>query len=146
MLSIGQWKEIGQIGVSNFDICHLRLLEFQLPKWNQIEVSPYLQRLDLVRYCQQKDIQIIAHSPLVKGHKLLDDNLRSLAISINISPSQLLIAWSLAKGYIVLPRSSKLIHLQENFDAIAIELSDSILEKLNYLEEGYATHPQHIVS
>ena len=65
---------------------------------------------------------------------------------MSINPSQLLIAWSLAKGYIVLPRSSKLIHLQENFDAIAIELPDNILEKLNYLEEGYTTHPQHIIN
>ena len=146
MLEIAQWQEIGEIGVSNFDVCHLQKLEFQLPKWNQIEVSPYLQRTNLVQYCQQKDIQIVAHSPLVKGRKLLCDNLRSIAQSINITPSQLLIAWSLVKGYIVLPRSSKLIHLQENFDAIKIKLPENILEKLNFLEEGYATHPQHIIN
>lgn len=146
MLEIIQWQEIGEIGVSNFDICHLQKLEFRLPKWNQIEVTPYLQRSNLVRYCQQKKIQIIAHSPLVKGRKLLDHNLRSIAQSMNINPSQLLIAWSLAKGYIVLPRSSKLIHLQENFNAIKIKLPENVLDKLNYLEEGYATHPQHIIN
>lgn len=146
MLEISQWQEIGEVGVSNFDICHLQKLEFQLPKWNQIEVTPYLQRSNLVRYCQQEEIKIIAHSPLVKGRKLLDNNLRSLAQSLQISPSQLLIAWSLAKGYIVLPRSSKLIHLQENFDAIKVKLPENVLEKLNYLEEGYATHPQHIIN
>lgn len=145
MLEIGSWKEIGEVGVSNFDVCHLRSLEFQLPKWNQIEVTPYLQRPNLVRYCQQKNIQIVAHSPLVKGRKLLCDNLRSLAQSIQISSSQLLIAWSLAKGYLVLPRSSKLIHLQENFEALKIKLPENVLEKLNCLEEGYATHPQHIM-
>lgn len=146
MLEISRWKEIKEVGVSNFDVCHLRLLEFQLPKWNQIEVSPYLQRPNLVRYCQQKEIQIVAHSPLVKGRKLPNDNLRSLAQSLQISPSQLLIAWSLAKGYIVLPRSSNLIHLQENFDALKIKLPENVLEKLNCLEEGYATHPQHIIN
>ena len=146
MQQISQWQEIGEIGVSNFDVCHLQKLEFQLPKWNQIEVTPYLQRPNLVKYCQQKEIQIIAHSPLVKGKKLLDDKLRSLAQSINISPSQLLIAWSLAKGYIVLPRSSKLIHLQENFDATKIKLPENVLKKLDCLEEGYATHPQHIIN
>ena len=77
---------------------------------------------------------------------LLDDNLRSLAKSINITPSQLLIAWSVAKGYIVLPRSSKLIHLPENFDAIKVKLPKNVLEKLSCLEEGYATHPQHIIN
>ena len=38
MLEISLWNEIGAIGVSNFDVCHLQKLEFQLPKWNQIEV------------------------------------------------------------------------------------------------------------
>ena len=152
MLEIAQWEEIGEVGVSNFDVCHLRSLEFQqrdrlrMPKWNQIEVTPYLQRPNLIRYCQQNKIQIVAHSPLTKGKKLLDDNWRSLARSLQITPSQLLIAWSLAKGYIVLPRSSKLIHLQENFDAIKVKLPKNVLEKLDFLEEGYATHPQHIVN
>ncbi len=146
MLEISQWQEIGEVGVSNFDVCHLQKLEFQLPKWNQIEVSPYLQRLDLVQYCQQNKIQIVAHSPLVKGRKLLDDKLKSIAKNINITTSQLLIAWSLAKNYIVLPRSSNLIHLQENFDAIKIKLPESIMEKLDCLESGYATHPQHIMN
>lgn len=154
MLEISQWQEIGEIGVSNFDVCHLQKLEFQqrdydrvqLPQWNQIEVTPYLQRLNLVQYCQQKNIQIIAHSPLVKGRKLLCLRLQSIAQSIQISPSQLLIAWSLAKGYIVLPRSSKLIHLQENFDAIKVKLPKNVLEQLDCLEEGYATHPQHILN
>ena len=144
MLKISQWKEIGNVGVSNFEVCHLQKLEFQLPKWNQIEVTPYLQRPDLIRYCQEKEIQIVAHSPLIKGRKLLDDKLRSLAQSIDITPSQLLIAWSSAKGYVVLPRSSKSIHLQENFDAIKVKLPDEIVEALDCFEEGYATHPQHI--
>ena len=146
MLEISQWQEIGEIGVSNFEICHLRLLEFKLPKWNQIEISPYLQRSELVRYCQKKKINIIAHSPLTKAKKLLDDNLRSLTQSLKISPAQLLIAWSLAKGYVVLPRSSKSIHLQENFEAVKVELPEIILQQLDRLEEGYATHPQHIVN
>ena len=144
MLKISHWKEIGEIGVSNFDICHLQNLEFQLPKWNQIEISPYLQRSNLVGYCQQNNIQLVAHSPLVKGRKLLCDRLFSIAQSIQVSPAQLLIAWSLAKGFIVLPRSSNLIHLQENFEALKIKLPQNVLEKLNCLEEGYATHPQHI--
>ena len=144
MLEIARWKEIGDIGVSNFDVSHLQKLEFQSPKWNQIEVTPYLQRLDLVRYCRQKNIQIVAHSPLVKGRKLFCNNLAAIAKNVRVTPSQLLIAWSLAKGYVVLPRSSKLSHLQENFNALKIKLPNNIIEKLDYLEEGYATHPQHI--
>ena len=144
MLAIGQWQEIGQVGVSNFAIDHLQQLKFHPPKWNQIEIRPYLQRPALVKYCQQNQIQIVAHSPLIKAQKLLCDRLLSIAQEIHRKPSQLLIAWSLAKGYIVLPRSSQLAHLQENFEATQIDLPQSIIKKLDCLEEGHATHPQHI--
>lgn len=143
MLEIQQWQEIGEVGVSNFDICHLQQLS-TLPKWNQIEVTPYLQRRDLVKYCKESQIKIVAHSPLVKGKKLNNNRISSIAHSINITPPQLLIAWSLAKGYTVLPRSANPIHIQENFAATKVKLSPEIIKQLDTLEEGYATHPQHI--
>ena len=142
MLEISQWQEIGEVGVSNFDVCHLKQL-LPMPAWNQIEITPFCQRLDLVRYCQQQEIEIIAHSPLVKAQKLLDKKLQLLAQSLNITTAQLLIAWSLAKGYFVLPRSRNPIHLQENFNAASLKLPEQIVEKLDLLEAGYATHPQH---
>ncbi len=47
------------IGVSNFGIGHLeQLLKYATvsPAVNQIELSPFLQRTELVDYCRSKDI------------------------------------------------------------------------------------------
>lgn len=49
------------IGVSNFGIGHLeQLLQYAtvLPAVNQIELSPFLQRKELVDYCRSKDIAL----------------------------------------------------------------------------------------
>ena len=54
------------IGVSNFGEPHLeKLLASAIipPAVNQIEVLPFLQRRDLVRYCQSKGVVVEVRDP-----------------------------------------------------------------------------------
>lgn len=46
---------------------------------NQIEISPYLQRKELVRYCESKGIAVQAYSPLTRGKRLDDPKLVGMA-------------------------------------------------------------------
>ncbi|NES04247.1 MAG: aldo/keto reductase [Okeania sp. SIO2F4] len=143
MLEIREWEEIGDVGVSNFNIQHLQLLKNSPPKWNQIQISPFVQRRELVNYCQRQGIKIVAHSPLVKGQKLDTPRLITMANKCECTPAQLLLAWSVNKGFVTIPRSSKREHLQANLEAKEIILPTEIIQQLNSFEEGYATHPQH---
>ncbi|MGD1700059.1 aldo/keto reductase family protein [Dapis sp. BLCC M229] len=143
MLEIREWEEIGDVGVSNFNIQHLQLLKNSPPKWNQIEISPFLQRRELVNYCQPQGIKIVAHSPLVKGQKLDTPKLIRIANSCGCTPAQLLLAWSVNKGFVTIPRSSRREHLQANLEAKEIILPTEVIQELNGFEESYATHPQH---
>ncbi len=143
MLEIREWEEIGDVGVSNFNIQHLQLLENFFPKWNQFEVSPFLQRRELVNYCHRQGIKIVAHSPLVKGQKLDIPELITIANNFGCTPAQLLLAWSVNKGFVTIPRSSRREHLQANLEAKEIMLPTEVIQQLNSFEEGYATHPQH---
>ncbi len=143
MLEIREWEEIGDVGVSNFNIQHLQLLKNYLPKWNQIEISPFLQRRKLVDYCHRRGIKIVAHSPLVKGQKLETPELITMGNKCGCTPAQLLLAWCINRGFITIPRSSKREHLQANLEAKEIILPTEVIQKLNSFEEGYATHPQH---
>ena len=46
---------------------------------NQIEMTPFLTRDDLVKYCQKAGIVVEAYSPLTKGQKLSDPKLMEIA-------------------------------------------------------------------
>ena len=66
-----------------------------------------------------------------------------MANNCGCTPAQLLLAWSINKGFITIPRSSKREHLQANLEAKKILLPREVIQELNGFEEGYATHPQH---
>ncbi|MGB3508341.1 MAG: aldo/keto reductase [Microcoleaceae cyanobacterium] len=143
MLEIRNWEGISDVGVSNFNIQHLQLLKYSPPKWNQFEISPFLQRRELVNYCHRQGIKIVAHSPLVKGKRLDTPKLITIANNCGCTPAQLLLAWSVNKGFVSIPRSSKREHLQVNLETKEIMLPTEVIQQLNDFEEGYATHPQH---
>ena len=46
---------------------------------NQIELSPFLTRTELVSYCQKEGIVVTAYSPLTQGAKLNDPQLVAIA-------------------------------------------------------------------
>ncbi len=143
---VATWPEVGAVGVSNFDIPHLETVVasgLPLPAWNQIEVSPFLPRTALVQWCQHHGVRVAAHSPLVKGRRLDHPVLKEVAAQNEVTPAQVLIAWSLAQGLVVLPRSSQPAHLAENLQARQMALTDQDLLRLAALEDGFATHPQH---
>ena len=58
-----------EIGVSNFGIGHIeKLLQTAkvVPAVNQIELSPFLQRKDLVAYCRSKGIALEVSTQLLR--------------------------------------------------------------------------------
>ena len=129
---------VHSIGVSNFGIHHLELIEKHFPKnipsVNQIEISPYSTRKELVEYCHANGIVIQAYSPLTKGKKLTDPPLVKLAAKYFKSTAQILIRWSLQKGYVVLPKSVKEKRIKENADVFnftILEEDMTILDSLN---------------
>lgn len=109
------------IGVSNYGIHHLREIiddkrTRYIPAVNQIELSPYTTRIDLVKYCKQHGILPQAYSPLTKSIKLSDPKLCSIADRYGVTPAQVLLRWCVQKGYSLLPKSTQPHRLQENMN------------------------------
>ena len=109
------------------------------PSVNQIEVHPYLQERSLVNYCNDKGIKIQAYSPLTRGKKLEDPLLKSLANEYNKTTAQVLLRWSLQKGFVCIPKSFHLGHIKENAKVFEFEIEKSHMEMLDGLEEGFRT-------
>ncbi|KIK51149.1 hypothetical protein GYMLUDRAFT_181827 [Collybiopsis luxurians FD-317 M1] len=97
------------IGVSNFSVKTLEALSRTAkitPAVNQVEMSPYLAQNDLVEYCKDKGIVIMAYSP--SGHEKVrnDPVIIGLAKKYDVSPNQIIMAWHVARGVIPVPKSA----------------------------------------
>lgn len=133
------------IGVSNFNIDQIeKIKNFSTTPifTNQIELSPFLTRNDLVTYMNKQNILISAHSSLTKGEKLLDPILNDIAKKYNKTSAQIMLKWSIQKKYHIMPRSKNENHIKENFDLNFI-ISDDDMIILDSLNCNYYTHPKY---
>ncbi len=140
------------IGVCNFNLGRLQDLKRQAsiqPLMNQIELHPYLQQIEMLEYCRESGTLLTAYSPLGSGDrpagmkKADEPSLLGHATVIEIagrkgySPGQVLIAWALARGTVVIPKSVNPGRLRENFAAADLSLDPSDIMAINALEAGY---------
>ena len=135
--------KLRSIGVSNYGRHHIEELVKDervkiLPAVNQVEVHPWMQRRDLVRYCSSHGIVMQAHSPLAKARMLTDKALIQVASEVQRTPAQVLIRWSLQSGFIPIPKSLMPSRIKENSKVFDFELDGDQMIRLNDLESGMA--------
>jgi methylglyoxal/glyoxal reductase len=130
------------IGVSNFTVRHLdELLQSAriAPAVNQVELHPFLQQRALVRYCREHGIAVEAYSPLTKGRRLGDPRLGAVAAELGRSPAQVLIRWSIEKGFVVIPKSTDRARIEANADVFDFEIGAERMGWLDGLDEHLRT-------
>eukprot|EP00475_Leptophrys_vorax_P019511 TRINITY_DN2670_c0_g1_i1.p1 TRINITY_DN2670_c0_g1~~TRINITY_DN2670_c0_g1_i1.p1 ORF type:complete len:306 (+),score=91.22 TRINITY_DN2670_c0_g1_i1:54-920(+) len=129
------------IGVSNYGKHHMEEILSKCsvrPVVNQIELSPYTQRKELVEYCVQNGVILEAYSPLTKGHKLKDAKLVEAAKRLSVTPAQLLIRWCIQKGFVVLPKSVKPDRIAENAD-VSFTIPEDLMTEMESWDEYLIT-------
>ena len=100
--------KIRAIGVSNFEIEHLENIVKNcdiVPHVNQIGHFIGIDHKDLIEYCEDKEIFIIAYSPLGIGYLLSNDIIKEVANKYEVSPAQICIRYLLQKGMAPIPKS-----------------------------------------
>ena len=130
------------IGVSNFTIEHLIELEDKfgiIPAANQVEFHPYHYQKELLEYCNSKNIVIEAYSPLVHAKRMDEPRLVSISEEMGKTPAQILIRWAMQRGMVVLPKSVNQGRIVENFSVFDFEISDSLMKRLDDLDETFVT-------
>ena len=99
------------IGISNFQIHHIEdLLKTAkiIPMVNQVETHPGLSQVPLKKYLDEKHIQIESYGPLMKGgvfEGIWGEKLGEIAKKYDKSIAQIVIAWGLAKGIVMIQKS-----------------------------------------
>jgi len=62
-----------------------------------------------------------------------------LAKKYNVSPAQLMVRWSLQKGYVPLPKSTSRERIEENAKVDGFVIADEGIRKLDGCDEGLVT-------
>ena len=130
------------IGVSNFTVDHLIELEDKfgiIPVANQVEFHPYHYQKELLEYCNSKNIVIEAYSPLVHAKRMDEPRLVSISEELGKTPAQVLIRWAMQRGMVVLPKSVNQGRIVENFSVFDFEIPDSLMKRLDDLDETFVT-------
>ncbi|CUM65152.1 uncharacterized protein PRCAT00002779001 [Priceomyces carsonii] len=129
---------VKNIGVSNYGIKHIeQLLEWSELKYppavNQIEISPWCMRSELAQWCLSHDIHVEAFSPLTHGSKLAHPppEIAEICKKYNKNTAQILIKWSLQKGYIPLPKTKTPSRLKGNIDINDFKLTDAEIKAID---------------
>lgn len=127
---------IRAIGVSNFRTEDLqRLIEMGLtvPAINQIELHPQLVQDDLREFHAKHEIVTEAWSPLAQGKVFGEKTIKDIAEAHGKSPAQIVIAWHLALGNVVIPKSVTPSRIAENLDVFDINLTADEIEAISAL-------------
>jgi diketogulonate reductase-like aldo/keto reductase len=134
----------GAIGVSDISLDQLRELVAVArikPAVVQVESHPYLPEWDLLEFCRENGIVLLAFAPL--GHSmqpnLLDDPvIAAIAERTQMSPAQVALAWAVQRGTAFLTTSTKPQRIQQNYqisplpDDAMREIRESITTNIRF--------------
>jgi 2,5-diketo-D-gluconate reductase A len=147
------------IGVSNFSIRHIEELKaagLPMPVANQIEIHPWSQKPELVRYLNDNAITPIAYSSLVPlstwrtadGHdsaksdqmkadgEQADAPFKVMAQKYGVGEAQVLLRWAVQKGYPVLPKSTNPDRIRKNADIFGFNVDDEDMAAIEKMDRG----------
>ena len=135
---------VTSVGVSNFLPEHLDRLVAEtgvVPVVNQIELHPELPQKDLRVKHTEMGIITQSWTPLGQSRTFGSAPVRKAAERTGASPAQVILAWHLALGCSVLPRSTKPERLGENLEALEVKLTPDEVAAIESLENGHRTGP-----
>ena len=138
LIELQKRGRVKSIGVSNFTVEGLQRLIDEtgvVPAIHQIELHPYFSQRELREFGAAKGILTQAWSPLGQGGELLEDaTVAAIAAKHGATPAQVVIAWHLAIGNVVIPKSVTESRIRENYAALEVSLSADDVEAINGLD------------
>lgn len=140
MIELQKQGKVVSIGVSNFPEEQLREIIRETgvtPAIHQIELHPYFNQSKMRQVNEELGIKTEAWSPLGQGGDVLKEKvIGDIAERHGATARQVVIAWHLAIGNVVIPKSVTPERIVENFEALNIRLTDDDVEAINGLTKA----------
>ncbi len=105
------------------------------PSVVQVESHPYLPETELLAFCKEKGIVLLAFAPLGHGMRpgpLEDPVISSIAARVRKTPAQVLLAWAVQRGTALLTTPRTAARAKENFNISA--LPEDAFHAINLIE------------
>ena len=125
-------------GVSNLDRSDMEELT-GLPHGDRVQVDQVLYNpsrrgieADLLPWCRERGIAVMAYSPIEEGRLVHHRALRDIAARHGATPAQVALAWVLRQdGVCAIPKAVSRQHLEENRAALDLRLDPEDLAQLD---------------
>jgi diketogulonate reductase-like aldo/keto reductase len=125
-------------GVSNFSVRDMedlfRVQHGERCATNQVPYSVGARdvELDVLPWCEQHAMPVMAYSPLGGSSLLRDPVLARIGAAHNCSPAAIALAWAIRSGNVIaIPESGAAAHVKENAVALSLTLTPQELQTLD---------------
>ena len=140
--------KIKAIGISNFypdrmvDLASFTRIK---PMINQIEIHPYHQQVFSKEWHDKYGVQLEAWAPFGEGRKNMFElsELKEIGDKYGKTVAQVILRWHLQRGIVVIPKSTHLERMKENFNVFDFELAQEdmgVISKLDKNESSFFSY------
>ena len=129
------------IGISNFEGKYIDELQTKweiVPQFIQVEAHPYFTQKELRETLDQYDIKLMSWYPLGHGDTSLMNEpvFTKLAETYGKSPAQIILRWHTQMGFVVIPGSKNVDHIQDNLNIMDFRLTDEDMANIAKLDKN----------
>ena len=127
---------VKSIGVCNCKEHHLQRILDEcdiVPAIDQIEVHPLFTQKELIEFCNNHNICVMAYTPLARNDDRLQKNsiLKRLCEKYNKNLGQIILRWDIQQGIIPIPRSNNPQRQASNIDIFDFELNSDEMQEID---------------
>lgn len=136
------------IGISNFYVD--RMVDFASfnrikPMVNQVETHIYNQQKTMKEWADKYGIQLEAWAPFGEGRGGTFDNpvIVQLAEKYQKTPAQIMLRWQIQRGIVVIPKSTHMERMEENFNVFDFTLAEEDMQAIEELDKAQSFFFSH---
>lgn len=136
------------IGLSNFmpdRLMDIMAFNEVKPAVNQVEMNPFHQQAESLKFMQDNGVQAEAWAPFAEGRNNLfsNDVLTRIGGRYGKSVGQVVLRWLMQRGVVALAKSVRKERMAENLDVFDFELDSADMAAIATLETGNSSFFSH---
>ena len=140
--------KIRTVGISNFYVD--RMVDFASfnrikPMVNQVEINIYNQQKELKKWADKYGIQLEAWAPFGEGRRGIfnDPVIAEIASKYHKTAAQVMLRWNIQRGVVVIPKSTHIERMKENFDVFDFALTNEDMSAISSLDKAESLFFSH---